>query len=502
MSEETTTTISESEQELQRKENLKKLYEAGKKPYGGRFNVTTSVENIIKEFSEMEQDKEGPLVTIAGRLMAIREHGKATFGNLSDKGGQIQIYFKEDYVGKENYAILKYIDLGDIIGITGNIFKTRRGELTVLIRSFEILSKCLHPLPEKWHGLRDIEIRYRKRYLDLMTNEDVRKTFILRSKAISVIRTLLDGKGFIEVETPVMSSLAGGASARPFVTHHNTLDMNLFLRIATELYLKRCIVGGLEKVYEIGKAFRNEGISTKHNPEFTMIELYEAYGDYETMMRITEEIIAAVGEKVFNTYETPYKDGSMINLKPPYKRATFAQLLKEHGNIELKDLKDKNKAAEIAKKLNIDIEKNAPVAHIMDKIFETVVEPHLIQPTFVMDYPIELSPLAKKKDDDSDLTYRFELFINHNEIANAFSELNDPADQLERFQEQVKLKEEGADETHPLDEDFIMALEYGMPPTGGLWIGIDRLMMLYTNSPSIRDVILFPLMKPQKGTGD
>lgn len=498
MSEETTTTLSASEQELVRKENLKKLYEVGKKPYGSRFNVTTSVENIIKEFSSIEQDKEGPAVTIAGRLMALREHGKATFGNLADKNGQIQIYFKEDYVGKENYAILKYIDLGDIIGITGNIFKTRRGELTILIKGFEVLSKCLHPLPEKWHGLRDIEIRYRRRYLDLMTNEDVRKTFILRSKAISSIRTLLDGKGFIEVETPVMSSLAGGASARPFVTHHNTLDMNLFLRIATELYLKRCIVGGLERVYEIGKAFRNEGISTKHNPEFTMIELYEAYGDYETMMQITEEIISTVGEKVFNTFEVPYKDGAMINLKPPYKRATFAQALKEHGNIELKDLKDKNKAMQIAKSLNIDIEKNAPVAHIMDKIFEVVVEPHLIQPTFVMDYPIELSPLAKKKDDDPDLTYRFELFINHNEIANAFSELNDPADQLERFKEQVKLKEEGAEETHPFDEDFILALEHGMPPTGGLGIGIDRLMMLYTNSPSIRDVILFPLMKPQK----
>lgn len=499
MNDEITVVLSVSEQEKQRKENLKILFELGKKPYGKKFNTTTSIEELIKEFSQIEQDKEGPSVSIAGRLLALRVHGKATFGNIADKTSQVQIYFKEDYVGEENYAILKHIDLGDIIGITGNIFKTRRGELTILIRSFEILSKCLHPLPEKWHGLRDVETRYRKRYLDLLINPDVRKTFIQRSRAISAIRNLLDSKGFIEVETPVMSSVAGGASARPFITHHNALDLDLFLRIATELYLKRCIVGGLEKVYEIGKAFRNEGISTKHNPEFTMIELYEAYADYETMMRITEEIIEEVGKKVFNTHEAPYKDDIMINLKPPYKRATFAQLLKEHGDVELKDLKDKNKAVEIAKSLGIEVGKHDPVAHIMDKIFEVVVESHLIQPTFVLDYPIELSPLAKKKDDDPDLTYRFELFINHNEIANAFSELNDPADQLERFKEQAKLRDEGAEETHPLDEDFVLALEYGMPPTGGLGIGIDRLMMLYTNSPSIRDVILFPLMKPQKG---
>lgn len=498
MSEHSATQPTEQEQKLQRKENLKKLIELGQNPYGSKFITTDSIEQIIAKFSSIEQDKEGPSVTIAGRLMALRGHGKATFGNLADKTGQIQIYLKEDVLGKDNYDILNLTDLGDILGITGNIFKTRRGELTIFAKCFKILSKCLHPLPEKWHGLRDIEVRYRRRYLDLMTNEEIRKTFILRSKAISAIRALLDSKGFMEVETPVMSSLAGGAAARPFTTHHNTLDINLYLRIATELYLKRCIVGGLEKVYEIGKAFRNEGVSTKHNPEFTMLELYEAYGDYETMMNITEEIIGAVGEKVFNAFEVPYKDGVMINLKPPYKRATFAQLLKEHGDIELKSLKNKDTALQTAKGLNIDIEKNASTAHIMDKIFEVVVEPHLIQPTFVMDYPIELSPLAKKKDDNPDLTYRFELFINHNEIANAFSELNDPGDQLERFKEQVKLKDAGAEETHPLDEDFVLALEYGMPPTGGLGIGIDRLMMLFTNSPSIRDVILFPLMKPQK----
>ncbi|MFH1452503.1 MAG: lysine--tRNA ligase [Armatimonadota bacterium] len=498
MNQDNTTILSLSDQELQRQENLKKLYELGKKPYGERFITTHSVENIINEFSSMEQDKEGPEVSIAGRITALREHGKATFGNVADKTAQIQIYLKQDLVGKENYELLKLIDLGDIIGITGKIFKTRRGELTILTENFKILSKCLHPLPEKWHGLKDIEIRYRRRYLDLMTNIDVRKLFILRSRAISEIRNLLDSKGYIEVETPVMSSLAGGASARPFTTHHNALDIDLYLRIATELYLKRCIVGGLEKVYEVGRTFRNEGISTKHNPEFTMLELYEAYGDYETMMQITEEIISTLCEKIFNTFEVPYKDGKTINLKPPYKKATFAQLLKEHGDIELNDLRDLESAQKTVKKLNIELDENASVAHIIDKVFEIVVEPHLINPTFVLDYPIELSPLAKKKDDDPSLTYRFELFINHYEIANAFSELNDPEDQLQRFKEQVALKERGADETHPLDEDFVLALEYGMPPTGGLGIGIDRLMMILTDSPSIRDVILFPLMKPRE----
>lgn len=497
MTEQQVAQVSESDQELQRKENLKKLNELGCKPYGGRFENARPIEGIIKEFSGLEPDKEGPAVIIAGRLTAVREHGKATFGNLADREAQIQIYFKEDQVGKDKYELLKLVDLGDTLGIHGRIFKTRRGELTVFVDSFEVLSKCLHPLPEKWHGLRDIEIRYRRRYLDLMVNEDVRKLFILRSKSIAAMRTLLDSKGYIEVETPVMSSLAGGASARPFTTHHNTLNIDLYLRIATELYLKRCIVGGLEKVYEIGKAFRNEGISTKHNPEFTMIELYEAYGDYETMMQITEEIINTLCEKVFNSHEAVYKEGQTISLKPPYKRASFAQLLKEHGNVDLKSLKDKDTGLKIAKELNIDIEKNAPVAHIMDKVFEVVAEPHLIQPTFVTDYPIELSPLAKRREDDPDLTYRFELFINHNEIANAFSELNDPADQLQRFEDQVKLKDSGAEETHPMDEDFVLALEYGMPPTGGLGIGIDRLMMLLTGSPSIRDVILFPLMKPK-----
>jgi len=387
--------------------------------------------------------------------------------------------------------------VGDILGIKGRVFRTRRGEITVEIREFRILAKALRPLPEKWHGLRDIDLRYRMRYLDLIVNPDVSRTFTIRSKIISSIRRYLDSLGFLEVETPTMQTIAGGANARPFVTHHNALDLDLYLRIATELHLKRLIVGGFEKVYEIGRIFRNEGISSKHNPEFTSLELYQAYADYQDMMELTENLVAHVALEVLGTTKIEYQR-QRIDVLPPWPRVRLLEILKEETGVDFYDLADSEAITETAVKLGVNLDQPSR-GQLVDKLLETRIEPQLIQPTFVKDYPVELSPLAKRMPDDPSLTYRFEAFAGGREIANAFSELNDPLEQRERFAAQVARRAQGDEEAHAMDEDFLMALEYGMPPTGGLGIGIDRLVMLFTDTASIKDVILFPLMKPRRG---
>lgn len=485
-----------TEQMQIRLDKCKKIEELGVKPYGESYRATHSISEIRTIFADAGKEPSAEKVKLAGRVMALRAHGKVIFADLMDIDSRIQLYLRKKDVGPEKFEILKLVDIGDLIGVEGQIFKTQKGELSVFVTDFTFLTKCLKPLPEKWHGLTDTDMRYRKRYLDLIVNSEVRKTFITRSKIIRTIRELLDNRGYFEVETPSMNIIPGGANARPFMTHHNTLDMDLYMRIATELHLKRLIVGGLEKVYEIGRIYRNEGVSTKHNPEFTTLELYEAYTDYYGMMDITQDIVATVAKKVMERYDITYQ-GKLLNLEPPYKRITMNQALKEYGGVELAELRDIEFARKKAKELGIDGVDKMSVAHLMDKIFEVTVEPHLINPTFIMDYPIELSPLAKKKEDDPLMTYRFELFIVNFEVANAFSELNDPADQKERFLEQMKQRESGDAEAQMLDDDYVEALDYGLPPTGGMGMGIDRLTMLFTDSPSIRDVILFPLMRPK-----
>ncbi|MCR4399096.1 MAG: lysine--tRNA ligase [Firmicutes bacterium] len=475
---------------LQKVDNLRRM---GVDPYGSRFDVTHHASEIREGFEKLE----GRAVSVAGRLLAIRHHGRACFADLSDRTGRIQVYARADDVGEQRYDEFSTLDVGDIIGVSGVVFKTRKGEVTVSVRSFQLLAKCLRPLPEKWHGLKDIEVRYRRRYLDLIVNPEVRDTFIARSKIIRSIRNYLDSRGFIEVETPAMHVVAGGATARPFITHHNALDMALYLRIALELHLKRLIVGGLERVYEIGRNFRNEGISTKHNPEFTMLELYQAYTDYHGMMELCEDMIPTVAREVFGTTKIPHGDGT-VDLAPPWPRVSLIEAIRRETGVDVEQIRSDGDARRIAEQLGLRMEKAISKATVVDKILETFVEPKLIQPTFLVDYPVEISPLAKRIPDNPSLTYRFEAFAGGREIANAFSELNDPMDQRQRFLQQVGEKAKGDEEAHPMDEDFLMALEYGMPPTGGMGIGIDRLVMLLTNSPSIRDVILFPLLKPRE----
>lgn len=475
-----------------RRDKLEQIREMGIDPFGEKFQRQYHAVDIVENFNQY-QDKP---VALAGRIMSKREHGKASFAHIQDVTGQIQFYIRKDDVGAETYDLFKLLDIGDIVGINGTVFKTRRGEVTVNTTALELLTKSLHPLPEKWHGLKDTDLRYRQRYVDLIVNPDVRKVFILRSKIIKAMRDYLDGKGFLEVETPTMHAIAGGAAARPFVTHHNALDIDLYMRIALELHLKRLLVGGLEKVYEIGRVFRNEGISTKHNPEFTMVELYQAYGDYHDMMELTEQMFSFIAKETLGTQVITYQ-GEEIDLTPPWKRVTMLDAIKEYADIDFSLINTQSEVDALIDKLDVELEKGAARGKVINEVFETYVEPHLIQPTFIMDYPIEVSPLAKKKKDAPGLTYRFEAFIFARELANAFSELNDPIDQKERFLAQVKQRETGDDEAHMMDEDFVHALEIGMPPAGGLGIGIDRLVMLLTDSPSIRDVILFPTMRPK-----
>lgn len=483
----------QGEQERERLSKMNAIKELGFEPYGERFDRTHNTKNIESEYSYLEIGQESETtVSTAGRVMSIRSHGKTVFLSLSDVYGNIQIYIRKDAIGEDVFAVIKNLDLGDFLGVTGKMFRTKTGELTVAAQEIAFLSKSLHPMPEKFHGLKDIETKYRQRYIDLISDQDSRKTFVNRSLMIAAIRDHLNSKGFFEVETPCMSSVAGGAAAKPFITHHNALNMDLYMRIATELHLKRCIVGGMEKVYELGRIFRNEGLSTRHNPEFTTVEIYEAYSDLRGMMELAEDIISACAKRL-ELGDTITYQGKEINIKPPFIRLTMNEAFLKYGNIGLKELRDSSKTKDIAKKLNIAPSEN--IGHFIEKAFEAVVEPNLLQPTFITDYPIEISPLAKKKKDDPTLTDRFELFANCFELANAFSEINDPLDQRERFEYQAGLKAQGDEEAHPLDEDFLCALEYGMPPAGGIGIGVDRLAMLLTDSASVRDVILFPTLK-------
>ncbi|MGO3725082.1 lysine--tRNA ligase [Staphylococcus carnosus] len=484
-----------------RRQKLQELIDLGIDPFGKRFDRTASAEELKEEWDQYskeelheKEDEEAAHVAIAGRLMTKRGKGKAGFEHIQDLSGQIQIYVRKDQVGEEQFAIWKMADLGDIVGIEGVMFKTNTGELSVKAKSFTLLSKSLRPLPDKFHGLQDVEQRYRQRYLDLITNQESTQTFINRSKIIQEMRNYLNSKGFLEVETPMMHQIAGGAAARPFVTHHNALDATLYMRIAIELHLKRLIVGGLEKVYEIGRVFRNEGVSTRHNPEFTMIELYEAYADFHDIMDLTEGTIRHISKKVLGTAVVPYGEYE-VDLDSPWKRVHIVDAVKEATGVNFFDVKSDEEARELAKEHGIEITDHMTYGHILNEFFEQKVEETLIQPTFVYGHPIEISPLAKKNPEDPRFTDRFELFIVGREHANAFTELNDPIDQRERFEAQLKEKEQGNDEAHEMDEDYIEALEYGMPPTGGLGIGIDRLVMLLTNSPSIRDVLLFPYMR-------
>lgn len=476
-----------------RREKLDRLRSLGIEPYGRRYERTHFTVEVQEDFPALEHQE----VSLAGRLMSFRTHGKATFADIQDLRGRLQVYFRLDTLGDERYALLQELDIGDIIGVRGPVFRTRKGEVTVQAREFTLLAKSLRPLPEKWHGLRDVEIRYRQRYVDLIVNPGVRRAFIVRSEIVRAMRRFLDERGFYEVETPAMSIIAGGAAARPFITYHNALDMHLYLRIATELHLKRLLVGGLEKVYEIGRVFRNEGISSKHNPEFTMMECYEAYADYEDMMRLTEDLIATVATEVLGTTRIRYQ-GEEIDLCPPWPRVSLSAAFTQYAGVSLDDLAGDGDARRVAGELGLKMEKTVSKATVITKILDELVEPRLRGPVFLIDYPVEISPLARRKRGDERLTYRFEAFIAGREVANAFTELNDPVDQKERFLQQAAERERGDDEAHVMDEDYITALEYGMPPAGGLGIGVDRLVMLLTDSPSIRDVILFPLLRPRE----
>ncbi|MFE0305314.1 MULTISPECIES: lysine--tRNA ligase [Bacillus] len=480
-----------------RRDKMNKMREEGIDPFGERYDRSHQSAQIIAEYDEFSKEdleEKADQVTIAGRMMTKRGKGKAGFAHIQDLEGQIQIYVRKDSVGEEAYELFKSSDLGDIIGVTGTVFKTNVGELSIKATSFEVLTKALRPLPDKYHGLKDVEQRYRQRYLDLIVNPESKQTFIMRSKIIQSMRRYLDSKGYLEVETPTMHSIPGGASARPFITHHNALDMPLYMRIAIELHLKRLIVGGLEKVYEIGRVFRNEGVSTRHNPEFTMIELYEAYADYKDIMNLTENLIAHIAQEVLGTTTIQYGEDE-IDLKPEWKRLHMVEAVKEATGVDFWQEMSVEEAKQHAADHGVEITKNMTVGHIINEFFEQKVEETLVQPTFIYGHPVEISPLAKKNPEDPRFTDRFELFIVRREHANAFTELNDPIDQRERFEAQLKEREEGNDEAHLMDDDFVEALEYGMPPTGGLGIGIDRLIMLLTNSPSIRDVLLFPQMR-------
>ena len=475
-----------------RRDKLQALREAGRDPFTVTlWEQTAHAREIVEHFDEME----GKEVSIAGRIMTWRDMGKASFIDLNDASGRIQVYVRINDVGEEAYAAFGRWDTGDIVGVKGTVFRTRRGEISVHAMSLTLLSKSLLPLPDKFHGLKDTDTRYRQRYMDMIINTEVKDTFVKRSRIITEIRRYLDEKAFLEVETPVLHGIAGGAAARPFITHHNTLDMDMYLRIALELHLKRLIVGGFERVYEIGRVFRNEGMDTRHNPEFTLLELYQAYTDYNGMMDLTEDLIRTVALRVLGTAKVDY-DGVEIDLEQPFQRLSMADAVKKYAGVDFAGVKTTEEARALAKAHHIEYEERHKRGDILNLFFETYVEEKLIQPTFIMNHPVEISPLAKRMPENPEYTERFELFILGREHANAFSELNDPIDQRERFEAQAALKAAGDDEANDVDEDFLTALEYGMPPTGGLGIGVDRLVMLLTGQTSIRDVLLFPTMKP------
>ncbi|MDI6893061.1 MAG: lysine--tRNA ligase [Bacillota bacterium] len=475
-----------------RRARLEEWRAKGVDPFGGRFERTHFARQIQEGFTALE----GTEVRVAGRVMGLRVHGRASFADLQDLTGRIQVYARADVLPDGQYDDFTLLDTGDIIGVWGRVMRTRRGETSVQAEGWQLLAKSLRPLPEKWHGLRDVELRYRYRYLDLTVNPRVRDVFLTRTRVVRAIRSFLDARGFYEVETPVMSPVAGGATARPFVTHHHALHLDLYLRIALELHLKRLIVGGLEKAYEIGRVFRNEGISTRHNPEFTMLELYQAYADYEDMMELTEQMVSRVAAEVLGTTVITYQ-GQRIELEPPWTRLKLWDAMGRFAGLSPGDIRDDRDAARVAAARGLRMDRPPTKAGVIEKILEEQVEPHLVQPAFLLDYPVEMSPLARRRPDDPSLVYRFEAFVAGREIANAFSELNDPIDQRERFAQQAAMRARGDEEAHPYDEDFLLALEYGMPPTGGLGVGVDRLVMLLTDSPSLRDVILFPLLRPR-----
>lgn len=478
-----------------RLEKIEALRERGIDPFGERYEATHHISEVLAQKDALIES--GKEVKIAGRLLAKRGQGKAGFANISDISGNMQIYSKVDVAGEDSHWLFKKADIGDICGIRGRVFITQKGETTLEVLEYTHLTKSMRPLPEKFHGLTDVELRYRQRYVDLIMNSEVKKTFILRSKIISALREYLEAQNYLEVETPVLHTIAGGANARPFITHHNALDMELYMRIALELHLKRLVVGGLERVFEIGRVFRNEGIDTRHNPEFTMLEVYEAFGDYETMMNLAEGMVRHACQKVLGKTLISY-NGVEIDLGSPWKRITMADSVKEATSIDYNSDMTDDEFRKAARNLGLEIADDLSRGKVLGELFDEKVEHTLIQPTFITDYPVEISPLAKRKKDNPMLTDRFEIFIVGREHGNAFSELNDPIDQRTRFEAQMEAKQKGDDEAHPMDEDFLQALEYGLPPTGGLGIGIDRLVMLLTDEPSIRDVLLFPTLKHQQ----
>ena len=490
--------VQEQEQDLSqilkvRRDKLKTLQEAGKDPFEQtKFVVSHHTQDIKDNFDAME----GQEVTVAGRLMSKRGMGKVSFCDMQDKTGRIQLYARRDEMDEAVYSDFKKYDIGDIVGVVGEVFRTQRGEMSVRCKTVTLLSKSLRPLPEKFHGLTDKELRYRQRYVDLIVNPDSRRNFEIRSKLVSYLRSFLDGRGYMEVETPVLNTISGGATARPFITHHNTLDLDMYMRIATELHLKRLIVGGLERVYEIGRIFRNEGMDTKHNPEFTTVELYEAYADFNDMMDLFEDFLSGAAMTILGTYDVTWQ-GENISLAPGFRRLTMAEAVKEYLGVDFMAIEGDEAAVAAAKSVGVDMDGVEPTwGHALYECFDQKVEEKLIQPTFITMHPVDVSPLAKRSPKDHRLTERFEHFICRSEMGNAFSELNDPIDQKERFQKQVEMRAKGDEEAGMMDDDYINALEYGLPPTGGLGIGIDRCVMLLTGADSIRDVILFPTMKP------
>ncbi|MBO5955172.1 MAG: lysine--tRNA ligase [Clostridia bacterium] len=497
MSENNRQNIQEQQQDIGelmkvRRDKLAQLQEEGENPFDvTTYNQEYHTKDIIENFDKME----GSQVSIAGRLMSKRVMGKASFFDLRDREGKMQLYVTRDDMGEEVYKKFKKLDIGDIVGVTGEVFRTQKGEISVRTNSYVLLSKSLLPLPEKFHGLRDTDLRYRQRYVDLIVNPEVKRAFEIRSKIITAIRNYLDSRGYMEVDTPILNTIPGGAAARPFITHHNTLDIDMYMRIAPELYLKRLIVGGFERVYEMGRQFRNEGMDVKHNPEFTTMEVYEAFTDYEGMMNLTEDLISTVAQEVLGTTKITYQ-GTDLDLAPGWARMTMIESIKKFAGIDFAETTTDAEAEALAKSVGIEVEKGMTRGEIINLAFEEKVEDNLVQPTFIYEYPVEVSPLAKRYKDNPAFTERFEVFILGCEYGNAFSELNDPIDQKGRFLAQVEKREKGDDEANMMDEDFVTALEYGMPPTGGLGIGIDRLVMLLTDSASIHDVLLFPTMKP------
>jgi len=481
----------------QRRKNLEAIRQMGIEPYPYRFEPSTCAQDILDKFSGIKPGEEvpEPEVSVAGRLISVRLHGKAGFAHVKDWSGQIQVYIRLDLLGEKGFELFRLIDLGDIIGVKGGIFKTRTGELTVMVKELTLLSKALRPMPEKWHGLKDIETRYRQRYLDLITNKKVTDTFAKRSRIIGLIREFLIQKGFQEVETPMMQPIPGGAAARPFITHHHALNLDLYLRVAPELYLKRLLIGGFERVFELNRNFRNEGISIKHNPEFTMLEVYQTFADYSDMMKLTEEMFAMLAEKITGSAKITYQ-GQEINLSPPWQRMTMYEAIKKYAGIDVQG-KSPAELKKICREKNLEPDEWFTAGEAAGFIFEELVESKLIQPVFITDYPEDLSPLAKRKRGNPGLVERFEPYIFGREMGNAFSELNDPEDQRKRFMEQAKKREAGFELAQVMDEDFLSALEYGMPPAAGLGIGVDRLVMLLTDSASIRDVIFFPQLRPK-----